>query len=145
GAAAAVYVVRRLAPEASGSGIPHVKAVLHGLSAMDWRRLLPVKFAGGLAGIGTGLALGREGPTIQMGAATGQMVSGWFRCTPRERRTLIAAGAGAGLAAAFNAPLAGLVFVLEEVQRDFSNGVFTATLIASGVADVTARILLGQL
>jgi CIC family chloride channel protein len=79
-----------------------------------------------------------------MGAATGQMVGGWFSCTARERRTLIAAGAGAGLAAAFNAPLAGLVFVLEEVQRDFSRGVFTATLIASVVADITTRLLLGQ-
>jgi CIC family chloride channel protein len=145
GAATAVYLVRRFAPEASGSGIPHVKAVLHGLSAMAWQRVLAVKFLGGLTGIGAGLALGREGPTIQMGAAVGQMVSGWFSCTPRERRTLIAAGAGAGLAAAFNAPLAGLVFVLEEVQRDFSPGVFTATLIASGVADVTTRLLLGQL
>jgi CIC family chloride channel protein len=145
GAAVAVYLVRRFAPETSGSGIPHVKAVLHGLSAMVWQRVLAVKFIGGLTGIGAGLALGREGPTIQMGAAAGQMVSTWFPCTPRERRTLIAAGAGAGLAAAFNAPLAGLVFVLEEVQRDFSPGVFTATLIASGVADVTTRVLLGQL
>ena len=80
-----------------------------------------------------------------MGAAVGQMVSGWFAGTPRERRTLIAAGAGAGLAAAFNAPLAGLVFVLEEVQRDFSPGVFTATLIACAVADITTRLLIGQL
>jgi CIC family chloride channel protein len=145
GAGAAVYLVRRFAPETSGSGIPHVKAVLHGLKAMVWPRVLAVKFLGGVSGIGAGLALGREGPTIQMGAAAGQMVSGWFSCTPRERRTLIAAGSGAGLAAAFNAPLAGLVFVLEEVQRDFSPGVFTATLIASGVADVTARLLIGQL
>jgi len=144
GAAVAVYLVRRFAPETAGSGIPHVKAVLHGLRAMRWPRVLAVKFVGGMAGIGVGLALGREGPTIQMGAAVGQMVSGWFKCTPRERRTLIAAGAGAGLAAAFNAPLAGLVFVLEEVQRDFSPGVFTATLIAAGVADLTTRMLLGQ-
>jgi CIC family chloride channel protein len=145
GAAAAVYLVKRFAPETSGSGIPHVKAVLHGLRRMAWPRVLAVKFFAGVAGIGAGLALGREGPTIQMGAAIGQMVSGWFRSTPRETRTLIAAGAGAGLAAAFNAPLAGLVFVLEEVQRDFSPGVFTVTLIASGVADVTTRLLLGQL
>jgi CIC family chloride channel protein len=110
---------------------------------MAWQRVLAVKVLGGFAGIGAGLALGREGPTIQMGAAAGQMVSGWFPCTPRERRTLIAAGAGAGLAAAFNAPLAGLVFVLEEVQRDFSPGVFTATLIAAGVADVTTCLLIG--
>jgi CIC family chloride channel protein len=145
GGAVAVYLVRRFAPEAAGSGIPHVKAVLHGLSTMAWQRILAVKFFGGIAGIGAGLALGREGPTIQMGSAVGQMVSGWFACTPRERRTLIAAGAGAGLAAAFNAPLSGLVFVLEEVQRDFSSGVFTATLIASVVADITTRFFLGQL
>ena len=145
GAGTAVYVTRRFAPEASGSGIPHVKAVLHGMKEMVWQRVLAVKFLGGVVGIGAGLALGREGPTIQMGAAVGQMVSGWFSCTARERRTLIAAGAGAGLAAAFNAPLAGLVFVLEEVQRDFSRGVFTATLIASVIADITTRSLLGQL
>ncbi|TFH32878.1 MAG: H(+)/Cl(-) exchange transporter ClcA, partial [Myxococcales bacterium] len=144
GAAIAVYLVRRVAPEASGSGIPQVKAVLHDTRRMR-RRVLPVKFFGGIAGIGGGLVLGREGPTIHMGAAIGQMVSGWVSCTPRERRTLIAAGAGAGLAAAFNAPLAGLVFVLEEVQRDFSPAVFTATLVASAVADVTTRLLLGQL
>ncbi len=145
GGAVAVYLVRHFAPEAAGSGIPHVKAVLHGLRTMVWHRVLVVKFVGGVAGIGAGLALGREGPTIQMGSAVGQMVGGWFSCTPRERRTLIAAGAGAGLAAAFNAPLAGLVFVLEEVQRDFSPGVFAATLIASGVADITTRLLTGQL
>jgi len=145
GAGVAVYLVKRFAPDASGSGIPQIKAVLHGLRGMAWWRVLAVKFFGGIAGIGAGLALGREGPTIQMGAAIGQMVSGWFDCTPREARTLLAAGAGAGLAAAFNAPLAGLVFVLEEVQRDFSPGIFTTTFIASAVADVTTRVLLGQL
>jgi CIC family chloride channel protein len=144
GGGVAVYVVRRFAPETAGSGIPHVKAVLLGVQQMAWWRVLPVKFLGGVTGIGTGLALGREGPTIQMGAAAAQMVSRWFACTARESRALIAAGAGAGLAAAFNAPLAGLVFVLEEVQRDFSRGVFTATLIACVVADITTRWLLGQ-
>jgi CIC family chloride channel protein len=104
-----------------------------------------VKFLGGVAGISGGLALGREGPTIQMGGAVGQMVGQWLKVTPRERQTLIAAGAGAGLAAAFNAPLAGVIFVLEEVQRDFTPGVFTAAFIASVVADVVTRWLTGQL
>lgn len=145
GAASAVYLVQRFEPDAAGSGIPHVEAVLHHLREMRWWRILPVKFAGGALAIGgAGLALGREGPTIQMGAAVGQMVSRWFRCTPRERQTLIAAGAGAGLSAAFNAPLAGLVFVLEELQRDFAPAVFTVTLIASVTADVTSRYLLGE-
>lgn len=145
GTAIALWLVRRFAPETAGSGIPHLKAVLHYLRPLRWPRVLAVKFAGGIAGIGAGLTLGREGPTVQMGGAVGEMVSGWFRSTPRERQTLVAAGAGAGLAAAFNAPLAGLVFVLEEVQRDFAPAVFTAALVASATADVVARMLLGQL
>jgi CIC family chloride channel protein len=145
GGAVAVLLVRTLAPETSGSGIPQLKAVLHLLQPMRGLRVLVVKFAGGVVGIGGGLALGREGPTIQMGGALGQVASQWFRCTERERQTLIAAGAGAGLAAAFNAPLAGLVFVLEEVQRDFSPTVFTATLVAAVTSDVVTRLLVGQL
>lgn len=145
GAGAGVWLVSALAPEAKGSGIPNLKAVLHRLRGMQWKRILFVKFLGGILSIGGGLALGREGPTIQMGGAVGQMVSQWLKSTPRERQTLIAAGAGAGLAAAFNAPLSGLVFVLEEVQRDFTPTVFTATFIACVTADLVARLLLGQL
>jgi CIC family chloride channel protein len=145
GGGLAVWLVRGLAPEAAGSGIPQLKAVLHHLRSMRGLRVLAVKFVGGVVGIGSGLALGREGPTIQMGGALGQMASGWFRTTSRERETLIAAGAGAGLAAAFNAPLSGLVFVLEELQRDFAPTVFAATLTAAATADVVARLLSGQL
>lgn len=145
GAAVAVLLVRRYAPEAAGSGIPHLKAVLRGIRPLRAAPLLAVKFVAGVIAIGSGLALGREGPTIQMGGAIGHLVSGWFRCTPREQRTLVAAGAGAGLAAAFNAPLAGLVFVLEEVERRFAAALFTLTLVASILADVVARALTGQL
>ena len=145
GAGAGVWLVQSFAPEASGSGIPHLKSVLHRLRGMKWARILMVKFGGGVLSIGGGLALGREGPTIQMGGAIGQMVSRWFKSTPRERQTLIAAGAGAGLAAAFNAPLSGVIFVLEELQRDFTPTVFTATFVACVIADVVARLLSGQL
>ena len=85
GAAVSVYLVRRYAPEASGSGIPHLKAVLHRLQGMLWQRILPVKFFGGVAAIGGGLALGREGPTVQMGGAVGQLVAQWLGTTVRER------------------------------------------------------------
>jgi len=145
GGALVLMLVTALAPETSGSGIPHVKAVLHNLAPMRWLRVLVVKFSSGVVGIGSGLVLGREGPTIQMGAAVGEMVSRMFASSPRERRTLVAAGAGAGLSAAFNAPLAGLVFVLEEAQRDFAPAVFAMALLASAVGDVTTRIILGQL
>lgn len=145
GSAGAVGLVRRFAPEASGSGIPQLKAVLHQLSGLRWRRLLAVKFGSGLLGIGSGLALGREGPTVQMGGALGEMVSRWLRVTARERQILISAGAGAGLAAAFNAPLAGVVFVLEELRRDFAPGTLTAAFVASVTGDVVTRYLFGQM
>jgi CIC family chloride channel protein len=145
GVGIALSLVAAFAPETSGSGIPHLEAVLHHLRPMRWMRVLAVKFAGGVTAIGSGLALGREGPTIQMGGAIGQAVSEWIGCEPVERRTLVAAGAGAGLAAAFNAPLSGLVFVLEELQRDFAPAVFTAVLVASVVSDLVERLASGQL
>ncbi|HDQ44188.1 MAG TPA: H(+)/Cl(-) exchange transporter ClcA [bacterium] len=144
GAGIAVAVTRRHAPEAAGSGIPHLEAVLHRLRRLDWKRVLPVKFFGGVLAIGGGLALGREGPTVQMGGAVGDAVSNWLKVSPRERLTLISAGAGAGLSAAFNAPLSGLIFVLEEVRRDFQPIVFSAVFVSTMTAVVVARIGLGQ-
>jgi CIC family chloride channel protein len=147
GGAIGVWLVRRFAPDAAGSGIPQLKAFVLGERGMQWRRLLPVKFLAGAAGIGGGLALGREGPTIQMGGGTGLMVSEWFRVKPGEgeRKALIAAGAGAGLAAAFNAPLAGVIFVLEELAGNFTPVVFVAAFIAATSADVVGRLLTGEM
>lgn len=144
GAGISVAITRRYAPEASGSGIPHLEAVLHRFRKLEWKRVLPVKFFGGIIAIGSGLALGREGPTVQMGGAVGDAISRWLKVSKRERLTLISAGAGAGLAAAFNAPLSGLVFVLEEVRRDFQPIVFGAAFVAAVIADIIARIGSGQ-
>jgi CIC family chloride channel protein len=142
----AVYLVRRFAPETSGSGIPHLEAVLRQLRRLHWQRVLAVKFGGGALAIGAaGLALGREGPTVQMGGAVGDAVARALGAKGhRDREALITAGAGAGLAAAFNAPLSGVVFVLEEVTREFTPLVFGAALIACVVADVVTRLLAGQ-
>ncbi|MDB6078688.1 MAG: Chloride channel core [Akkermansiaceae bacterium] len=141
-----LWMVRRLAPEAAGSGIPHLQMVVQGQKTLNWRRLLPVKFVAGVLGIGSGMTLGREGPTIQMGGASGLMVANWFRVKPGggERKALISAGAGAGLAAAFNSPLAGLIFVLEELQGNFTPVVFVAAFLASVSADVVSRLLVGE-
>ena len=96
-------------PLISGSGIPQVKAILLGRIRMNAQRVLALKFVGGVLGIGVGMSLGREGPSVQLGACVGQ----WFsrlRLRPRsEERFLLTAGSGAGLAAAFNAPLAGVI------------------------------------
>lgn len=140
GATLALILVRRYAPETKGSGIPFLEAVLQRLRELKWSRVLPVKFFGGVLAIGSGLVLGREGPTVQMGGAVGAAISDGLKVSSRERLTLIAAGAGAGLAAAFNAPLSGLVFVLEEVQRDFHPIVFGTAFLAAAVADVVARL-----
>src|SRR5882724_5366089 len=147
GGALGVWLVRRFAPDASGSGIPQLKGFVLGERGLEWRRLLPVKFLAGLTGIGGGLALGREGPTIQMGGATGLMVSEWFRVKigEGERKALIAAGAGAGLAAAFNAPLAGVMFVLEELAGSFTPVVLVSAFLASVTADVVSRVLTGEM
>jgi CIC family chloride channel protein len=144
GAGVSVALTRQYAPETGGSGIPHLEAVLHRVRKLEWKRVLPVKFFGGILAIGSGLTLGREGPTVQMGGAVGDAIARWLKVSPRERLTLISAGAGAGLAAAFNAPLSGLVFVLEEVRRDFQPIVFGAAFIAAAIADIVVRLASDQ-
>jgi chloride channel protein, CIC family len=134
-----------LAPEVAGSGIPHVKAVLLRLRVLRWRRVVPLKFFGGLLAIGGGLSLGREGPTVQLGAAVGQSLAGLLRVPRRSQLHLVACGAGAGLAAAFNAPLAGFIFVLEELRRELSPITYGTALIAAVSADLVTRGMLGQL
>ena len=142
--AAAAWLVRRYSPYASGSGIPHVEAVLKGELPQVPYRLIWVKFCGGLLAIGSGLALGREGPSVQMGASLANLLGEVFRRNENDCRALLAAGAGAGLATAFNAPIGGAVFVLEELTRRFDTRVTIATLGASAGAITVARVLLGD-
>ncbi|MDI9846627.1 H(+)/Cl(-) exchange transporter ClcA [Rhodoblastus sp. 17X3] len=142
--ALAVWLARRFSPHAAGSGIPHVEAVLHGEAAPAPFRLLPVKFFGGLLAIGSGLALGREGPSVQMGASLAHQVGRLFGLDAADCRVLLAAGAGAGLATAFNAPIAGAVFVLEELAQRFERRMAIAALGASATAIALARLLLGD-
>jgi CIC family chloride channel protein len=146
GAGTGLWLMRRYAPETAGSGIPDLKDVVMGEKELRWKRVLPVKFLAGVLGIGGGLTLGREGPTVQMGGASGLMVSTWFRVKQGEgeRRALISAGAAAGLAAAFNAPLASLIFVLEELSGSFTPVLFVATFIAAVSADVVCRVVTGE-
>ena len=135
------FMVRRLSPAAVGSGIPHIEAVIAAEEPPAPFALVPVKFIGGLLAIGSGLALGREGPCVQMGGTIAYFI-GNQRDWP-DRQALLAAGAGAGLAAAFNAPLAGAVFVLEELLRRFEMRNAIAALGASMSAIVVARLFTG--
>jgi chloride channel protein, CIC family len=144
GTATAAWLVRRYSPIASGSGIPDVEIALRGDLEETTFLLIPVKFVGGLLAIGSGLALGREGPSVQMGSRCAQVLGKMFKRNWQDRRVLIAAGAGAGLATAFNAPIAGAVFVLEELVQKFEPRIAIVALGASATAISIARMLLGD-
>jgi chloride channel protein, CIC family len=141
--ALAAWLVGRFAPEASGSGIPQVEAILNGDLPPARLSLIPVKFIGGVLAIGAGLALGREGPSVHMGAAIAHVLGKSFRRNSHDCMVLMAAGAGAGLATAFDAPIAGAVFVLEELTRRFDTRTAVATLGASASAIAVARLMHG--
>ncbi len=130
-------------PYISGSGIPQIKGELMGRIKTGWLRVLLLKFFGGIMAIGSGLALGREGPSIQLGGMVGKGFSRLSGRLKSEERMLISAGAGAGLAAAFGAPLAGVVFVLEELRKDFDPKVLLSTMAASVTSEYVASFVFG--
>ncbi|MCP3943627.1 MAG: H(+)/Cl(-) exchange transporter ClcA [Desulfobacteraceae bacterium] len=139
-----LFLVRKFAPETAGSGVPQVETTLRENKKIHWQRVIPVKFIGGILAMGSGLVLGREGPTIHMGSAFGDMFG-----TPEDKfhhHVLVAAGAAAGLAAAFNAPLAGLIFVTEEMRDHFKYNFqsLMAVIFASCVSVIVVQILNGQ-
>lgn len=138
------WMTGRYAAEAAGSGIPHVKAVLLNLRRMRPGRVIVTKFLCGWMALVSGMSLGREGPTVQIGAAVGQWMAQRFRVLRRSYPGLVAAGAGAGLAAAFNAPLAGFLFVMEELRREMSSLTYGTALAASVCAVMVERWFLGQ-
>lgn len=141
------FLVRRFAPEASGSGIPEIEGALEDLRPVRWWRVIPVKFFGGMGTLGAGMVLGREGPTVQLGGNIGRMVTDLLRVKHGEaRHSLLATGAAAGLAAAFNAPLAGILFILEEMRPQFRYNLISIKAVFIGVimASIVFRIFNGD-
>lgn len=143
-AALAAGLVRRVAPAAAGSGIPRVIAVLDGSMPPAPASVIPVKFVAGTLAIGSGLALGREGPTVQMGATFGYRIGKLFGRRWIDGRALMAAGAGAGFAVAFNAPIAGALFVFEALVKGFEARIALAALASCGVATWVGRAISGN-
>jgi len=141
------YLVRRFAPEASGSGIPEIEGALEELRPVRWWRVIPVKFIGGMGTLGAGMVLGREGPTVQLGGNIGRMVLDIFRMKSIEaRHSLLATGAAAGLSAAFNAPLAGILFIIEEMRLQFRYSVISIKAVFIGVimSSIVFRVFNGE-
>lgn len=143
----AYYLVHRFAHEAAGSGIPEIEGAMDGIRPVRWWRVLPVKFVGGMGALGSGMVLGREGPTVQMGGAIGRMVTDLFRIKNDDvKNSLLASGAAGGLAAAFNAPLAGIMFVVEEMRPQFRYSLLSinAVIISAVSANIVFRSINGQ-
>lgn len=144
-AAAAAGLIARWIPLAAGSGIQHVEAVQRGEAEHAPLGVLPARFVGGILSIGLGgLVLGREGPTVHMGATIGAWCARVARATTEEIRTMQSALAGAGLAVAFNAPIAGTLFSLEEITHRIKVRYVVWTMASVAVAVMTSRLILGD-
>lgn len=137
-------IARKLAPEVAGDGVPESIAALEVHSGRIRGRVFPLKILATVSTVGVGGSAGREGPIVQIGAAVGSVISRWFRLGEDQVRSLVAAGAGAGIGAAFNAPIAGMLFALEVILSSFATRHMSAIVIASVTAAVTSRSLVGE-
>lgn len=139
-----VGLLTKKEPMIKGSGIPQVEGQLTGYFELPWWKILYKKFLGGCLAILGGLSLGREGPSILLGANCGQGISQTFHRNRTEEKYLITCGACAGLAAAFNASLAGVLFALEEVHKNFNPKVLLSAMSSAVTADVVSKLFVGM-
>lgn len=137
------FIVKKQ-PMIKGSGIPQVEGQILGFFHISWWKIIISKIAGGTLALLAGLSLGREGPSIQLGAAAGEGAANAMKRDNTEKKYLITCGAAAGLAAAFNAPLAGMLFSLEEVHKNFSVKVLVSTMASAVTADVVSKMFFGM-
>lgn len=138
------YMVKR-EPMISGSGIPQVKGRVINKIKFNWLRVFVLKFIGGVLSLSVGLSVGREGPSVQLGAAVGEGIADKFnKKYPVKKEFLITAGASAGLSAAFNSPLSGIIFALEEIHRSFSPLVLLGAMGGALTADFMSKLFLGM-
>lgn len=136
------YIVIKY-PMVKGSGIPQVKGVLIRQMEFSWARELVAKFVGGVLAIGSGMSLGREGPSVQLGAEIGTGVYKVFKRKAFDKKYLVSCGASAGLAAAFGAPLSGAIFAVEELHKFMSPLLITCVLISSVCAEFISKYFFG--
>lgn len=130
-------------PFTVGSGIPQVDAEVMGRLDMPWYRVLPAKFVEGSLGALAGLSMGREGPSVMLGGMSGKAVSRALGRGRGEERLLVTCGAGAGMAAAFHAPLTGVMFALEEIHKTFDAALIIGVMSAAVTADWVVSQLIG--
>ncbi len=134
-------LIEKASPTATGGGITQVKAALARYPVPLSLRVALVKLIGTILVLGAGLTLGRRAPTVHIGAALAAQLSNWVPTSPEHRRQMIAAGAAAGLAAGFTTPIAGVLFVIEELMRDVSGLTLETAIVASFTGAVVSLIL----
>lgn len=138
------YIVTRVMPACSGSGIPRTKVLLavhHGIiSTKEWT----AKIIATIFSLASGIPLGSEGPTIAISAGVGSTLGRKFKLPERKVKSLVYAGASAGIAAAFNTPIAAVIFTMEEIIGNSSAKSMGPILISSLIASITAAALIGQ-
>ncbi|MBN1893902.1 chloride channel protein [bacterium] len=139
-----VGVILKYYPEAAGSGIPQLKAAYwKELGYVPWRSVF-AKFAAGVISLGGGTSLGREGPTVFLSGGLASALSGFFGHSKRVRRGPASVGAAAGLAAAFNTPLAAITFILEELVGDLNNRYLGSVVLAAVTGALTVHAIIGK-
>jgi len=143
GAVGVAWLVKTFAPEAKGHGVPEVMDAIYYNDGKIRPIVVVVKSLASALSIGSGGAIGREGPIIQIGATFGSMIGTWVAMPARQRVILMAAGAGAGIAATFNAPLGGIIFAVELLLVSINARSILLVSIATVVASYIGRLLLG--
>lgn len=138
------WMARRFAPEIAGDGVPAAAEALMVRGGHIRGRVAPLKLIATTFTVGLGGSAGREGPIVQIGAAIGSWISRRFNVGEDQLRSLVAAGAGAGIGASFNAPIAGMLFALEVILVSFAPRHMSAVVIASVAAAITSERLVGE-
>jgi len=137
------FLITNFAPEARGHGVPEVMDAIYYKEGVIRPVVALIKSLASALSIGTGAAVGREGPIIQIGAALGSSLGQIIPVAPWQRVTLVAAGAGAGIAATFNTPIGGVMFAIELMMPELSARTFLPVALATGAATFVGRIFFG--
>jgi chloride channel protein, CIC family len=138
------FLLAKFFPDARGSGVPQTEAAFHLHNGFIPLRVVIGKFLTGALCVGSGHSMGREGPSVQIGAGIASALGRWLRLPPSRVRSLVPLGAAAALSAAFNTPVAAVLFALEEIIGDMNAALIGSTVVASVTAVIVSRSILGD-
>ncbi len=138
------FLLLKFFPEARGSGVPQTEAAYHLNQGNVPFRVAVGKFLTGVLCIGSGHSMGREGPSVQIGAGIASPIGKWFHLSPARAQSLVPVAAAAALAAAFNTPVAAVIFAMEEIIGDMNAALLGSTVVASVASVIVERSILGN-